>query len=132
MPRSRMLSRKLAIAASSAIMVVVAACGGDGESALPTATQANAGGIPAKLTTVTVSDNKFAPLNLQIPAGANVTWNWTGSNPHQVVGSFNGQEVSSPKLTGTGVFLFHFASSGVFEYHCGVHGDAMNGTITVQ
>ena len=78
MPRSRMLSRKLAIAASSAIMVVVAACGGDGESALPTATQANAGGIPAKLTTVTVSDNKFAPLNLQIPAGANVTWNWTG------------------------------------------------------
>ena len=82
-------------------------------------------GLRAKL----MSADEAAAL---IPAGANVTWNWTGSNPHQVVGSFNGQEVSSPKLTGTGVFLFNFASSGVFEYHCGVHGDAMNGTITVQ
>ena len=128
----------LAMAACAALALAATACGGDSDDGdddagtSSTATQANAGGIPSNLTKVAVSDNKFTPLNLQVPAGANVTWEWTGSNPHQVSGTFVGQEVLSPRLTGTGVFLFNFPKAGVFDYRCTIHGDAMKGTITVR
>lgn len=116
-------------------MAAMAACGDSkDEPAAATATTkpAGSGGIPAALTTVTVSDNKFSPVALQIPVGATVTWNWTGSARHSVKGSFDGQDISSPTLSGTGVYLFAFQKAGIFEYECGVHGAAMKGTITIQ
>lgn len=123
-------------AALIAALPVLAACGdddGDTNGSQPSATTGgNGGGIPANLLKVTVGDNKFSPANLQVPVGANVTWEWTGNNPHSVVGTFDGKEIQSPRLTGTGVYLEAFQKAGVFEYQCGVHGAAMSGKITVQ
>ena len=128
--------------AALALMVVssalAAGCGDDDDDTAATATRpaaTTAGGassVPNNLTKVTVSDNKFTPSNLQVPIGANVTWEWTGSNPHSVVGTFDGKEIQSPKLTGTGVYLEAFQKAGTFEYQCGVHGAAMKGTITIK
>ena len=116
--------------------LLMAACGDDDNgSAASTATppKASNSGIPAALTTVKVQDNKFSPGALQIPVGATVTWDWTGSgNRHAVKGTFDGQQVESPVLSGTGVYLFAFQKAGVFEYECGIHGAAMKGTITIQ
>lgn len=124
-----------------ATALVAAACGDDddnGETTAtattkPQATSGGGGGVPAALTTVKVQDNKFTPGSLQIPVGATVTWDWTGSAArHSVKGTFDGQPVESPALSGTGVYLFAFQKAGVFEYECGVHGAAMKGVVTIQ
>jgi plastocyanin len=124
-----------------ATALVGAACGDDDDnggttttaSAKPQATTGGGGGIPAALTTVKVQDNKFTPGALQIPVGATVTWDWTGSAArHSVKGTFDGQPVESPTLSGGGVYLFAFQKAGIFEYECGVHGAAMKGVVTIQ
>ena len=120
----------VAAAALIAVSLPLAACGDDDDDAGTTPT--TSGGVPGNLTKVTISDNKFTPSNLQVPVGANVTWEWTGSNPHSVTGKFDGQDVNSPRLSGTGVFLFAFPKAGTFEYQCGVHGSAMTGKVTIQ
>lgn len=112
------------------------ACGDDdddtgGNGGQPT-TSGGGGGVPGNLTKVTVSDNKFTPVSLQVPVGATVTWEWTGSNPHSVVGTFDGKGINSPRLTGTGQYLEAFQKAGTFNYQCGVHGEAMKGTIVIQ
>jgi len=114
------------------IVLAGAACGGNDEGdADPTATTPG-GGIPSQLTTITVSDNKFTPVGLQVPVGTTITWQWTGSSPHSVKGTFDGEAIQSPQLTGTGVFLFAFQKAGVFQYECGVHGPSMAGKVTMQ
>ena len=118
--------------------ILLGACGDDDDggaapTAKPASTTGGGGGIPATLTTVKVQDNKFTPGSLQIPVGATVTWDWTGSAArHSVKGTFDGQPVESPTLSGTGVYLFAFQKAGVFEYECGVHGAAMKGVVTIQ
>lgn len=102
--------------------------GGDTATTAPTSSS----GVPGNLTKVTISDNQFSPLSLQVPVGSNVTWEWTGSNPHSVKGTFDGKEIQSPTLTGTGVYLEAFQKAGTFSYECGVHGAAMKGTIVIQ
>ncbi len=116
-----------------ATALLAAACGGDDDAASATPTAKPAGGIPPALTTIKVQDNKFTPSDLQVPLGVNITWDWTGStNRHSVKGTFDGQPVESPVLSGTGVFLFAFQKSGTFEYECGIHGAAMKGSITIH
>lgn len=124
-------------AALLATTVIAAVACGDDDDAATTPTVKPAGtansGIPAALTTVKVQDNKFMPGALQVPVGATVTWDWTGSAArHSVKGTFDGQPVESPALSGTGVYLFAFQKAGIFEYECGIHGAAMKGTITIQ
>lgn len=128
-------SRILTVATMLAAITVLTACGSDGDSNVNGGSHTagnNPGGIPSNLLKVTISDNKFSPSNLQIPVGANVTWEWTGSNPHSVVGKFEEKEIASPRLTGAGVYLEAFPKAGIFEYQCGVHGEAMTGKITIQ
>jgi plastocyanin len=129
------------LAALIATASLAAACGddddddgGDTGGTTSTATRPANGtsSVPNSLTKVTISDNKFTPANLQVPVGATVTWEWSGSVPHSVVGTFDGKEIKSPQLTGTGVYLEAFQKAGKFEYQCGVHGASMAGTITIQ
>ena len=133
---SRSAARAGALGLALGSTIVLGACGGDdddeGGDRPATSAPTNAGGIPSNLTKVAVSDSKFTPTNLQVPAGANVTWEWSGTLPHSVTGTFEGEQILSPKLTGTGVFLFAFQKAGTFSYQCGVHGEAMKGTITVK
>ncbi|MEX0784363.1 MAG: cupredoxin domain-containing protein [Dehalococcoidia bacterium] len=95
-------------------------------AAQPTATTAQPGA-----TTIRVEDNAFAPESRTVTVGSEVTWQWAGSNPHSVVGTFAGAAVNSPQQT-TGTFKFTFASAGTFSYICGVHGQSMSGQIVVQ
>jgi plastocyanin len=94
-------------------------------AAQPTATTAQGA------TPIRVEDNAFAPESRTVTVGTEVTWQWAGSNPHSVVGTFNGAAVESATQT-SGTFKFTFASAGTFEYQCGVHGQSMSGSIVVQ
>jgi plastocyanin len=82
-------------------------------------------------TRISVGDNVFDPDEETVPVGTEVTWQWAGSNPHSVVGTFNGEDVESETQT-SGTFEFTFDSAGTFEYQCGVHGAAMAGRIEVE
>jgi plastocyanin len=122
----------LALAAS---ILVSAACGDD-DDATP-ATTAAAGATTAAANTggdvkVTVSDNKFEPATATLKVNNEVIWEWKGNNPHTVVGTFQGEKVESPRLTGSGSFTFSFTKAGTFTYQCGIHGAGMGGTIIVQ
>lgn len=103
--------------------VMVAACGGGG---------AEAGGGGGSDTTIEVADVLFRPDDTTIKVGETVAWEWSGRLPHQVVGTFNGTEIKSEKLTGSGTFTHTFDAPGVFDYVCGVHGIKMAGKITVE
>lgn len=154
--RFRQLSRSyatlLTLSALAALGLMAASCGDDDDdddstpstptSAAVTAAGASptaAGASPttaatqaaADAVTIGVADNKYEPASRTVQRGAKVTWNWTGSNPHTVEGTFAGQSVKSDVQT-SGKFEFTFAQAGTFSYQCGVHGASMSGTVTVQ
>jgi len=107
---------------TAAAAVLLAGCGGGGDD--------DGGGGGG--SEVEVIDVLFRPDAVTIKAGETVTWEWSGRLPHQVVGTFNGVEVKSERLTGTGTFSHTFDAAGVFEYTCGVHGIGMAGKVTVE
>ncbi len=116
---------------------IAAACGTDSKNTTgrtPTALSSASSPAPGSAAggTVSISDNQFSPASLTVAKGAKVTWNWSGQNPHSVVGTFDGQNVQSPTNTGSGTFSFTFNTPGTYNYQCGVHGTAMPGTIIVQ
>jgi plastocyanin len=129
----------LACASALAIGLIGPACGdddGDGATATPTSPGMPAGGIPANLRTITVSDDEFSPRALQVPIGTEVFWQWTGKQEHQLTGTFKGNDgdipVESPRMKGPGTFSYEFKTNGLFEYHCAVHGEAMSGQVIVK
>lgn len=103
--------------------VVLAGCGGGG---------GDGGGGSGGDATVAVVDVLFRPDEVTIDVGDTVTWEWGGQRAHQVVGTFAGTEVKSEQLTGSGSFSFTFASAGVFDYTCAVHGGTMSGKVTIE
>jgi plastocyanin len=115
---------------------IAAACGADTKNT--TETRAVPSLVPSVAASstlssaVSISDNQFSPASLTVTKGSKVTWNWNGTNPHSVVGTFDGQNVQSPTNTGSGTFTFTFNTPGTYNYQCGVHGAAMPGTIIVQ
>jgi plastocyanin len=121
------VSRYLLLAvAVPAIALAFAGCGKSDHSAPPT----RAPGVLSFV--VRVSDNVFTPANLTVPPGTSITWEWSGSNKHSLVGTFADLDVRSPEHQGHGDFSLTIGSSGTWHYHCGVHGNAMSGTITVN
>ena len=119
------------VAISSLLMLAAVACGGDDDDDTTTATSTStaSGGEDGK---VTISDNKFTPAEVNIAVNHEVIWTWSGSAPHSVSGTFAGEKVQSPTLTGTGTFAFSFTKAGTFSYQCGVHGASMSGKVTIK
>ena len=120
-----------------ALACFTVACGGGDEGATRTgAPPPPAGGIPANLRTITVSDDGFSPGALQVPIGTEVFWQWTGKQEHQITGTFKGNDgdipIESPRLKGSGTFSYEFTTNGLFEYHCAVHGEAMAGQVIIK
>jgi len=107
-----------------------AACG-NGEETAPVPTPTRPGALPASLTTIAVTDFRFQPLSLQVPTGTRVTWSFRGSAEHRVVGTFNGVPIDSGPMR-SGNFEYEFTEPGTFSYRCGVHGDAMQGSVVVR
>ena len=81
--------------------------------------------------------NRFAPVDLSVPAGTTVTWHWpAGSLQHNVVGDDPTTPVGSgPLADGERIYTFTFSTAGTYRYHCANHGGpggaGMSGTVTV-
>jgi plastocyanin len=120
---------RLAPGIAAVVIALGTACGGEDGGTVPT--PAGPGSLPAKLTTITVTDYRFQPLSLQVPVGTRVTWSFRGRAEHTVTGTFDGQPVDSGRVR-SGSFEFEFTVPGVFEYRCAVHGESMAGTVTVR
>jgi plastocyanin len=126
------------LALAATVPALMLACGDDdddddggngGASAGASATRPSSGGEDAR---VTVSDNRFEPSSVTITPNHEVIWEWSGSNPHSIVGTFDGEQVQSPRLTGSGTFVFSFSKAGTFSYQCGVHGASMTGKVEIE
>lgn len=114
---------------AAAVAAVTIACGGGDPTPEPTPTKP--GALPANLTTITVTDNRFQPRSLQVPVGTRVTWSFRGEAAHQIVGTFEGSTVDSGPMW-RGNFEFEFSAPGAFVYRCGIHGEAMTGEVIVR
>lgn len=108
-------------------VVVLAGCGD--EATNPGGNNPPPG--PVQTTSVDVIDNAFDPDDIQVAAGATVTWTWTGSNPHTV--TFDDASIGNSATKTDGSFQKGFDSAGTFTYFCQVHGRAvMSGEVVVQ
>ncbi|HEY2066004.1 MAG TPA: plastocyanin/azurin family copper-binding protein [Gemmatimonadaceae bacterium] len=129
--------RALATASLGTTLCLVACGGGGGGSTAPTTTTTPV--IPTGPTNVTVENNAFTPSTLTVPVGSKVTWTWNSCSDntygtgtcvtHSIVWDADG---SGSGLLSQGTYDRTFAAAGTYAYHCGVHGAAMAGTITVQ
>jgi len=77
---------------------------------------------------VTIHNFMFTPMELTIPAGAQVTWINQDDVPHTVVSVDH--KFKSTALDTDEKFLFTFSEPGTYEYFCSVH-PRMTGKITV-
>lgn len=101
--------RRLAITALLAL--AIAACSAPDPAASPPVTVTGD-------TTVVLEDTAFTPVNLVLPAGATVTWDWQdGDTQHNVVGDDFSSDVQT-----TGSFAHTFDTPGTYAYRCALHG----------
>ena len=71
-------------------------------------------------TPVSISSYAYSPSPLQIAPGSSVCWTNNDPVPHTVTsntGAFDSQSMGPGES-----FRHTFASSGTFDYHCGVPG----------
>ena len=78
---------------------------------------------------VSIDNFSFAPMEMTIPAGSQVTWINKDDVPHTVV-SVNHQ-FKSKALDTDEKFSFTFPNPGTYEYFCSVH-PKMTGKIVVK
>ena len=82
---------------------------------------------PPSAANVTVNDNVFNPSATTIALGGQVTWTWSGFQPHNV--TFQSGESSATQSSGT--FSRTFTAAGSFSYQCTVHS-GMQGSVSVD
>jgi len=85
-------------------------------------------------TTVQVKDDLFDPTSASIAAGGTVTWQWGGSNQHNVTWVTQSGTSDSPTQV-TGTYNRNFSGAGTFDYYCTIHGtetSGMHGSVVVQ
>jgi plastocyanin len=136
------------LCAVSLTAVMLAACGGGaaGNSTGPGNPGGTTGGTPGgtpggtnNTNQVTMVDQTFMPGTVTVPVGTTVTWTWPTCDTaggygtcitHSVIFD-DGSGITSPEQS-QGTFARTFSVAGTFKYHCGVHGQAMNGQVVVQ
>jgi amicyanin len=83
---------------------------------------------PADGKSVNITDFKFNPATLTVPAGTTVTWTNQDEEPHTIAakdGSFH-----SPGMDTHATYSFTFTTPGSYDYICGIH-PFMTGTVVV-
>jgi plastocyanin len=88
---------------------------------------------PPATAAVAVTDNAFAPDEVLVATGGSVTWNWGGSNDHDVTWVAGGLTNSTTQSAGS--HLVTFSSAGSFDYYCTIHGSptaGMRGKVEVK
>ena len=82
---------------------------------------------------VSVIDNEYDPVDVEVEAGTTVTWTNNGDLPHTVTAD-NGSFESGNMDPGD-TFEQEFAEPGTYSYYCEYHGaqggTGMAGTVTV-
>ena len=111
---SRQPVRTAALSASLLLLAAGCSSGPDPLEATPVVT-----------TEVSVVDNAYEPIAIEVPIGEPVTWTWEGSARHDVVGEGFGSELQTD-----GSFTRSFDQVGLVEYRCTIHG-GMRGVIRV-
>jgi plastocyanin len=110
-----------------------------GAAAIPSLLLANGALQPRSVTaaqekpgaiTVTIDNFSFAPMQLEIRAGTEVTWINKDDVPHTVV-SDDHKLFKSRALDTDEKFSFTFKDPGTYEYFCSVH-PKMTGKIVVK
>lgn len=81
----------------------------------------------AKVTATT--SNTFEPKTVTIPRGGSVAW--TFATLHNVTFDTQGAPAGIGDKSG-GAASVTFPTAGTYQYHCTIHGLAMNGTVVVQ
>jgi len=77
---------------------------------------------------VTMADFSFTPQAVTIARNQYVTWKNTGPSTHTATDDASAWSTGS--IASGGSTLVHFATAGVFTYHCAIH-PTMTGTVTV-
>lgn len=89
-------------------------------------------GPPGNQSTVQVQDNAFSPDQRTVNVGTTVTWDWTGSNAHNVTWVSGAPAASATQSSGT--YQRTFDAAGTFTYYCTIHGtptSGMRGSVVV-
>ena len=82
------------------------------------------------VTAITIDNFSFAPMQIEIAAGTQVTWINKDDVPHTVV-SVDHKLFKSRALDTDESFSFTFKDPGTYEYFCSVH-PKMTGKIIVK
>ena len=98
-------------------------------SASPSPTQ-NASPQAPTGSSITITNFAFSPATVTVKKGTAVTWTNQDSVGHTVSETDSQTGPSSSLLAQGKSFVFTFASTGTFHYHCSVHPN-MTGTIIV-
>ena len=89
------------------------------------------GTTPVVTTSVNVVDFDFTPPDIQVTAGAMVTWTWTGAIAHNVTFAVSSGVTNGPlQVTGTHVAQMPTAT-GTYTYQCTIHPLLMQGSVIV-
>ena len=110
---------------------LLAACGDDTTATTAAATTTSATTAPATTVpggaTISVSNFKFEPADVEITVGQTVTFSFVGGT-HTATAD-DGSWSSGEKSAG-GNFEVSFDQPGTYAFHCEIHA-SMQGTITV-
>lgn len=86
-----------------------------------------------RTATVAVVDDSFDPSSVTVETGGTVTWEWQGSNEHNVTWSSADLADSSTQVSGSHSVTMP-SDTGNYDYYCTIHGtptSGMRGTVTV-
>jgi plastocyanin len=74
----------------------------------------------------------FSPANAAAKAGDTILFKNISGDIHSIIWDTGGSPPNGPNFgTGGGTWAVVMPNVGTFNYHCGIHGPQMNGTITV-
>ncbi|HYF45269.1 MAG TPA: plastocyanin/azurin family copper-binding protein [Acidimicrobiales bacterium] len=80
---------------------------------------------------VDITDFRFRPEDVTVPAGTAVTWTNRDGSPHSIQDDSGQQLFPESEDLGRGDdFAFTYAEPGTYAYLCGIH-NYMTGTVTV-
>jgi len=74
----------------------------------------------------------FSPANAAANVGDTILFKNISGDVHSIIWDTAGSPANTPNFpTGGGTTSVVMPNAGTFNYHCGIHGPQMNGTITV-
>jgi plastocyanin len=101
-----------------------------GESLASLETQTGKPAGRAEVMDVGLTDNRFEPPTVSVPAGTTVRWTNRGQHKHTVMSDMG--DWGSKELGPKAVYEYTFTQPGTYAYHCEVHPKEMRGTVVVK